>query len=74
MIEEGIADIQFDAEYNYSDAEFNGYRLTVPYIDIEIARLYKKNTKDFSSVALLRNGDISTRNRDLILNNSESVV
>ena len=74
MIEEGIADIQFDAEYNYSDAEFNGYRLTVPYIDIEIAKLYKKNTKDFSSVALLRNGDISTRNRDLILNNSESVV
>lgn len=74
LINEGKADIQFDAKYNLSDAENRGYCLTLPYLKSDISKLYNKHAKNSLSVALIRNGDVTSKFRDSLLQKGERVV
>lgn len=60
--ESGEIDIRFDAWYNYSLAEAEGYKLTSPYLSASISRLYRKenNSRNFS-IAALKGSDISKK-------------
>ena len=58
-------DIFFDTWNNYYEAEQNGYRLTVPYLNASIFRVYRKDNTKFNTVALLRDTYIAAKYRDV---------
>lgn len=59
LVESGGVDIRFDACYQYAPAEALGYRITVPYLDVSISKLYKRGSHGTSAVAMLRDADRS---------------
>lgn len=61
LVESGGVDILFDTRYDFAQAEREGYRLTAPYLDISVNRLCRRDRRDISSVALLRESDITDR-------------
>ena len=63
----GGADIRFDASRDYFQLEEQGYRVTEPYFDISISRLYKKDAAKFSSLALLKDSDIAHKYNEYFL-------
>ena len=46
---------------DYAEAEAMGCRLTAPYLDASVTRLYKRGGDGFSSAALLKDSDISAK-------------
>lgn len=61
LAKSGKTDIRFDARYDYAEAEAMGCRLTAPYLDASVTRLYKRGGDGFSSAALLKDSDISAK-------------
>ena len=59
LIGERAADIRFDAWHDYDEAERTGYRLTAPYLELSVSRLYRRDKAVPESAALLRNSDLS---------------
>lgn len=58
-VEMGEYDIRLDAGTDYTKADQLNYRITLPYLQAPIARLYLRDTATFRTAALLRQGDIS---------------
>ena len=56
----GDADIRFDAGYSYNQAERDGCWLTVPYVTVPLARVYRKTTTAFHTVSMPLNQDITS--------------
>ena len=57
LAKSGKTDIRFDARYDYAEAEAMGCRLTAPYLDASVTRLYKRGGDGFSSAALLKDSE-----------------
>lgn len=66
IVNEGAADIRFDADYNYNQAEQTGYWLTPAYLEVPIARLFRNDTTAFRSAAVLAESDVS-KNYSMVL-------
>ena len=64
LAKSGEIDLRLDARYDYAEAEGMGYRLTAPYLDASITRVYKRGNDGFSSAALLKDSDISIKYQD----------
>lgn len=57
MIQSGVADLVFDATFDYNTAEKNGYYLTSPYYTVTYARLTYKNRDTEDSACAVRTYD-----------------
>lgn len=74
MLRSGNIDICLDAGYGFQQADKLGYRLTDPYIDVTISKLYKKGHTSFKTVALMRESNIATINQNFFAENYEQVT
>ncbi len=69
LVEAGGVAVQLDAPYDYQTAEARGYRLTAPYLNLSVSRLYRRDKTRFSSLASLKNSDIERKYQTLLQNN-----
>lgn len=58
-VKAGFADIRFDSDYNYNQAEQTGYWLMPSYLEVPIAQLFRDDTTSFQSAAVLLESDVA---------------
>ena len=75
LVNSGTIDICLDAQQNYSAAEDMGFRLTIPYLDETVSRLYRKgDRRKHKSVALLKTWNISSEYEKKLISEYADVV
>lgn len=73
-VKSGSVDIRFDSWYNYNEAEKSGYYLTQPYLECSVSCLYRNNVEKISSIALIKNSDISKKYSAMLDQKYQDVV
>ena len=74
LVKSGNVDICFDANYDFVTAEQLGNRLTTPYLDVSVSKVFLKDQDTFSSVALLKDSVISQKNYDYFVQRYDSLT